>query len=298
MPFSRGSDAAVIAAHLSDAPPKASLKAPVPPAMDEVIAQSLAKDPGGRQGSAGELARQAREALASRAAVPATAPGPEPAPPADEKTRVAPVSVAEAPTQGAGSAAGRRSGRLGTVLVAGLAALLGAVGAIAIDRAAGGQASERKTRAVPRTPAPVDLVGYSTGGYQASVPRGWRLVEDAVPKGTYTDSEWRAPAPGRASLKIAYRPDTGASPEEVAGNLRTGRAGDPTYAEIAWGPISLNGNSATRWVYGFDGRQNATWAQNPCGTAVAVHGSTRPAEFIRWAPTFRAVAASVRPACS
>jgi hypothetical protein len=184
------------------------------------------------------------------------------------------------------------------VLVAGLAALIGAVGAIAIDRAAGGQASERKARTVPKTPAPVDLVGYSTAGYQASVPRGWRLVEDAVPKGTYTDSTWRAPAPGRATLKIAYRPDTGASPDEVAGNLRTGRAGDRTYAEVAWGPIELNGNRATRWVYGFDGRQNATWTQNPCGTAVAVHGSSRPAEFIRWIPTFRAVAASVRPACS
>ncbi|MFM9140342.1 MAG: hypothetical protein ACKOTH_07370, partial [Solirubrobacterales bacterium] len=220
------------------------------------------------------------------------------APPVDEKTRVAPAPVAAAPTQGSKPSAGRRSGRLGTVVVAGLAALLGAVGAIAIDRAAGGQASERKTQAIPRTPAPVDLVSYSTAGYRAAVPRGWRLVEDAVPKGAYTDSEWRAPAPSRASLTIAVRPDTGASPEEVAGNLRTERAGDPSYAEIAWGPIGLNGNTATRWVYGFAGRQNATWTQNPCGTAVAVHGSTRPAECIRWAPTFRAVAASVRPACS
>ncbi|MFM9139918.1 MAG: protein kinase domain-containing protein, partial [Solirubrobacterales bacterium] len=240
VPFSRGSDAAVIAAHLSDDPPKASLKAPVSPAMDAAIEQALAKDPGARQGSAGELARQAREALSGRAAVPAAAPGTDPTPPAGEKTRVAPVPAADAPTRSQSPGAGRRSGRLGTVLVAGLAALMGAVGAIAIDRAAGGQASERKTQAIPRTPAPVDLVGYSNAGYRAAVPRGWRLVEDAVPKGTYTDSEWRAPAPARASLKIAYRPDTGASPEEVAGNLRTERAGDPSYAEIAGGPIGLN----------------------------------------------------------
>lgn len=299
VPFSRGSDAAVIAAHLSDAPPKASSRAPVSPAMDAAIERALAKDPGDRQQSAGELAREAREALAAPAAAPAARNAGAPsAPPTDEKTRVAPAPAADRTTRAPAQKAGRRSGRLGTVLVAGLAALLGAVGAIAIDRAAGGEASERKARTIPKTPAPVDLVSYSTGGYEASVPRGWRLVEDAVPKGTYTDSEWRAPAPGSARLKIAFRPDAGASPEEVAGNLRTARAGDPTYAEIAWGPIELGGNTATRWVYGFDGRQNATWTQNPCGTAVAVHGSSRPAEFIRWAPTFRAVAASVRPACS
>ena len=186
---------------------------------------------------------------------------------------------------------------MGTVLVAGLAALLGAVGAIAIDRAAGGQANQKRA-VIPKTPAPVDLVAYSTPGYQASVPRGWNLVEDAVDKGTYTDSTWRAPSPASAELTIAYRPGTGAKPELVAGNLRDARSSSPTYAEIAWGPIDLNDTSATRWVYGFDGRQNATWTQNPCGTAVAVRGSSRPAEFIRWAPTFRAVAASVKPSCS
>jgi hypothetical protein len=299
VPFSRGNEAAVIAAHLSDPPPKPSSEAPVSPAMDQAIEGALAKDPADRQQSSGELAREAREALAEPATDPGITKGQPPAaPPAEEKTRVAPAPVVEAPTQGSRPSAGRSSGRLGTVLVAGLAALLGAVGAIAIDRAAGGEASERKARTIPKTPAPIDLVSYSTAGYEASVPRGWRLVEDAVPKGTYTDSEWRAPAPGRARLKIAYRPDTGASPEEVAGNLRTARAGEPTYAEVAWGPIELNGSTATRWVYGFDGRQHATWTQNPCGTSVAVDGSSRPAEFIRWAPTFRAVAASVRPACS
>ena len=299
VPFSRGNDAAVIAAHLSDAPPKPSSKVPVSPAMDETIGRALAKDPADRQHGSGELARQAREALTGTGVSPAATQQRETAAAsAAEKTRVARVPVAEAPTQGAKPSTRGRSGRLGTVLVAGLAALLGAVGAIAIDRAAGGEASERKARTIPRIPAPIDLVSYSTAGYEASVPRGWRLVEDAVPKGTYTDSEWRAPSPSRARLKIAYRPDTGASPEEVAGNLRTARAGDPTYAEVAWGPIELNGSTATRWVYGFDGRQHATWTQNPGGTAVAVDGSTRPAEVIRWAPTFRAVAASVRPACS
>lgn len=305
VPFSRGSDAAVIAAHLSDTPPRASSQPGVPPAFDSVIAAALAKEPSARQRSSGDLGRQARAALAGGAGRPdeatrvtAVASG-GPAKTTSEKTVVAPPRrpQAEEPVP-AGDSRRRRSGRLGTVAVAGLAALLGAVGAIAIDRAAGGQASERAAKPIPKTPAPVDLVPYSTAGYEASVPRGWRLMEDAVDKGTYTDSAWKAPAPSRARLTIAFRPATGARPEVVAGNLRDARASSPTYAEIAWGPISLNGNDATRWVYGFDGRQNATWTQNPCGTAVAVHGSSRPAEFLRWAPTFRAVAASVKPACS
>jgi hypothetical protein len=37
---------------------------------------------------------------------------------------------------------------------------------------------------------------------------------------------------------------------------------------------------------------------NPCGTSVAVTGATRPAEILRWSPTFRAVTASVRPSCA
>lgn len=305
VPFARGSDAAVVAAHLADPPPLPSAAAAVPPAFDPVVARALAKNPGERQPSTGELARESRTALNGKAPDPTTLSGragSSPVSNGDEQTKVAParpsVPVGEqATTKGDGPRQARRPGRMGTVLVAGLAALLGAVGAIAIDRAAGGEASPKRV-VVPKTPAPVDLVPYSTSGYQASVPRGWELLEDAVDKGTYTDSTWKAPAPARAQLTIAYRPGTAAKPELVAGNLRDARSSSPTYAEIAWGPIDLNGTSATRWVYGFDGRQNATWTQNPCGTAVAVHGSSRPAEFIRWAPTFRAVAASVKPSCS
>lgn len=304
VPFPRSNDAAVVAAHLSDPPPLASSSVAVPPEFDAVIARALAKEPADRQRSAGDLAHGARAALdgpgpgKAASGTRATAPL---SPAADEKTRVAPArqpfADIDPPTEKTPVTPAKRSGRLGTVLVAGLAALLGAVGAIAIDRAAGGQASERRA-AIPKTPAPVDLVAYSTPGYEASIPRGWRLVEDDVDKGTYTDSSWKAPAPARARLTIAYRPSTGAKPEVVAGNLRDARASNPTYAEVAWGPIDLNGNTATRWVYGFDGRQYATWTQNPCGTAVAVNASARPAEFIRWVPTFRAVAASVNPACS
>ena len=301
VPFARGNDAAVVAAHLSDPPPLASSAAAVSPRFDAVIARALAKQPADRQRSAGELAREARMAL--EGAIPHPAPAgartpSSPAPAGGEKTKVAPVRQpaggADHPTS---APPAKRPGRMGTILVAGLAALLGALGAIAIDRAAGGHASERRV-VIPKTPAPVDLVAYSTAGYRASVPRGWKLVEDAVEKGTYTDSTWKAPSRAKARLTIAYRPATGARPEVVAGNLRDARSPSPTYAEIAWGPIDLNGNAATRWVYGFDGRQHATWTQNPWGTAVAVNASSRPAEFIRWVPTFRAVAASVKPSCS
>jgi hypothetical protein len=52
-----------------------------------------------------------------------------------------------------------------------------------------------------------------------------------------------------------------------------------------------------RWVYGTRGNVHMKWYSNPCLTSIAVHGTTRPSEVLRWAPTMRAVAASLRARC-
>ncbi|MEU7474552.1 protein kinase [Lentzea sp. NPDC042327] len=63
-PFTADGTAAQIWAHMKEAPPKASpLNPAVPPALDEVIAKGMAKDPAERYATAGELAQAAARAL-------------------------------------------------------------------------------------------------------------------------------------------------------------------------------------------------------------------------------------------
>jgi tRNA A-37 threonylcarbamoyl transferase component Bud32 len=63
-PFTRGSEVATLYAHLHDAPPRASEQLPVlPPALDDVFARALAKEPARRYETCGELVAAARTAL-------------------------------------------------------------------------------------------------------------------------------------------------------------------------------------------------------------------------------------------
>ena len=64
VPFPKDSDVAVIYAHLSDPPPKASATHPeLPDALDDVLAQAMAKNPVDRFDSAVEMIEAAQEAL-------------------------------------------------------------------------------------------------------------------------------------------------------------------------------------------------------------------------------------------
>lgn len=65
-PYRRDTVAATILAHLTDPPPRPSTVAGIPPPFDDVIARALAKSPGERYPSAGDLARAARAAAAGR----------------------------------------------------------------------------------------------------------------------------------------------------------------------------------------------------------------------------------------
>lgn len=319
VPFDRESDAATITAHLHDPPPSASATAGVAGAFDAVLARALAKDPADRYPTAGALARDARAALTG---APVSAPAPVPRRASDalwsvgtgrdddaataiaaDRTRVMPQreqAAAEAPAAAVPEARPRRPRRGRVAALAALALLAGIGIGIAADRAldTGSSSSARTRPAVPRTPATVALEPYSTAAYEAQVPKGWtRLIDDAD-RGDFAESRWRAPAPGRALLVIAYRRDSGASPQRVAEAARASLAADPTYSEVAFGAIDLNGDDAWRWVYGIDGQARATWYLNPCRTSIAIYGATKPSELLRWAPTFRAVTASLRPTCA
>src|SRR4029077_11411211 len=63
-PFERDSELSVVFAHLNDPPPKLTEARPdLPPAFDELFKTALAKSPGDRYATCGELAAAARAAL-------------------------------------------------------------------------------------------------------------------------------------------------------------------------------------------------------------------------------------------
>jgi serine/threonine protein kinase len=78
-PFPGSTTAHLITAHLTTPPPRPSLNRPnVPPAVDDVIATGMAKDPNNRYATTIELADAARNAITD----PIARPTPSPAPPA------------------------------------------------------------------------------------------------------------------------------------------------------------------------------------------------------------------------
>ena len=86
VPFERATEERALLAHLTEPPPRLSeMRSDLPAAMDEVIAQGMAKDPEDRPASAGELMLQARRALG---AMPAESAAP---PAATDATRLRPA---------------------------------------------------------------------------------------------------------------------------------------------------------------------------------------------------------------
>jgi hypothetical protein len=186
VPFPRGLDAAVLYAHVSDAPPSASAQRDdLPVGIDEVIAAGMAKQPEERPASAGELIERAAAVLKTDARVPGsrprapttvlargldqadeTKPAPAPRAPASATTASAAATPTTVP------AVRMRRPRLVPVLAAAAIALTAAGGFLAGRGGDGDGGGE---------PGAL-TVSASNGVLSVRAPQSWeRVASDAVP---------------------------------------------------------------------------------------------------------------------
>jgi predicted Ser/Thr protein kinase len=199
VPYVRATEDRVLMAHLTDPAPRLSeIRPDLPAAMDEVIAEGMAKDPAARPASAGELMLKARRALgAAPAAGPSSTQATRPGVSAGSPTRAAGTAVqddqgatraggaavtapamtpalAGAPTRASASAeAGGRDGRATTGAGRGgfaLAAIAAAVVAAAVGFLLGGGSSS-SGEAFSNT--------ASAGDLELSFPAGWQHLASA-----------------------------------------------------------------------------------------------------------------------
>jgi hypothetical protein len=120
VPYPRDSDVAVLYAHMSDPPPKVSEQRPeLPDELDEVVGRAMAKDPGERFETAGELLDAATAAFDMQTRAAVTPPGPIEAPEEagirDTEENVATVHAAASPTVKGGIAPTIQAGAAPTV---------------------------------------------------------------------------------------------------------------------------------------------------------------------------------------
>ncbi|GAB4586615.1 serine/threonine-protein kinase [Nocardia sp. IFM 10818] len=149
-PFPRPTLAAVMHAHLADPPPRVSDRNPgLAPAFDAVVARALAKDPGHRYASCGELAAAAAAALSGQ-----TAPEQSPARPAARPRRRARAAVA----------------------IAAVAALAAASLLLVLNRNSGGAPAGPTVANAPTTPSASPVTwgnyGYVAQAFPALLPAG------------------------------------------------------------------------------------------------------------------------------
>ena len=184
--FPRGSEAAVLFAHASEPPPRISARRPeLPAALDQVFEEALAKDPGRRPASARGLVAAVRERLAAAGMAELGPPRLGSPSPLSSET-LAPVPTTT-PADAAGDPSGGEPepgrGRLAGVLVivALLAALIGAGVAALLDDGGGGEEAAAEVP-VPAVPSDAEPLGSSLEAPDRTIGCGGGSAEpDAEP---------------------------------------------------------------------------------------------------------------------
>jgi serine/threonine protein kinase len=193
VPFEKGSEAAVLYAHIAEDPPRASgFESSLPAAVDDVLRRGLAKQPADRYATAIALIEAAEEALRS----PVPPPVPSSTAAVEDPTRDPAATPSSPPTSGGGRLASwRRVSALAFVVLL-LAALGVAIGATI----GGGSASD------PHRVTAGDLV--------IDLPSGWvvqRRGSGSVPGLPLTNPATLLPASqaGGESVIVGVSPASG-----------------------------------------------------------------------------------------
>ena len=167
VPYPRQSEAAVMFAHLQEPPPKPTESRPdLPPAIDDVIAHGMAKDPTQRPASARALVEEAAEALGTATAAATTRPH-EAAPTAS--TTASPAAATRIST--AADLEGAKGGVGAGVWVAMAAVALVALAVVGYLVGHGGSSKSSAS-------GPALTQSASAGGVGISFPGAWRRVSE------------------------------------------------------------------------------------------------------------------------
>ncbi len=150
-------------------------------------------------------------------------------------------------------------------------------------------------------------VTYSQALFTVDIPSGWdQEIDDepsGEPPGSYLESVWREPAEPNTSITVdAQTPAPAATPLQSAELVRADTSQSDGYREIAFGPVTLAGLPAARWVFEIEGEdgifdRRVDYFLDACGAGIALLGSTTPAIFGSLAPTFHEAATSIATRC-
>jgi hypothetical protein len=310
---------AVMYAKVHEPPPLPGQVDPrLPAELDEVIHRALARDPEARYPSAGDLGRAA---LAAAHGERTTTPERTVARGAAAGAGHHPTQTTPFPEHPTRVMQTHRSPNRLAVVVAVLAGLT-IVALVAVlltnsnsdsgaskaeantgQRKPESESTEQKATAdadAPTTPTAetAPLEPFEGHLYHAEVPVGWVPETVEAHPSTYYESHWRNPEDENTSMLIDSQVHTANSDAvEDAEGVRGETAQTPDYRELKFEETTLQGQQAVRWVFEVEGDRRVDYFVISCGVGFGILGSTSPADFGHWAPTFNAVADSVTGVC-
>jgi hypothetical protein len=177
-----------------------------------------------------------------------------------------------------------------TVLAIGGAVVLVAGLVVALLLASG----DSETSGASAAPAETE---YAYALYSVEIPAKWEQLTRDEPTNGHLESIWRYPGKPRASVLIEAKVPVLESPIQAARAVRANISRIPGYRQVSFGPISLDGQPAARWVFEVEGDRRVYYFFNECEVAMTVRNATTPANFASQAETFHDIASSVAVRC-